>query len=141
MSQPPDHFDLVVVGAGPAGQKAAVQGRKAGKRVLLIERAARAGGECVRRGTIPSKALRQQAMDAVAFKRKMGNISLPTRGTGEISLTNHLREAAKISAAHVDTAEKQLARNGIDRAHGLARFIDAHTVEIVDVTGAARRVH
>ena len=57
----PPHYDIFVLGAGPAGQKAAVQGAKAGKRVLLVDREARAGGECVHRGTIPSKTLHERA--------------------------------------------------------------------------------
>ena len=55
----PANFDIIVIGAGPAGQKAAIQGAKAGKRVALIERERGIGGSCVYRGTIPSKTLRE----------------------------------------------------------------------------------
>ena len=54
---PSDRFDIVVIGSGPGGQKAAVQGAKAGKRVALIERERELGGSCVYQGTIPSKTL------------------------------------------------------------------------------------
>ena len=54
----PEHFDLVVIGSGPAGQKAAIQAVKAGRTVALLEREAAVGGACVHRGTIPSKTLR-----------------------------------------------------------------------------------
>jgi pyruvate/2-oxoglutarate dehydrogenase complex dihydrolipoamide dehydrogenase (E3) component len=53
------HYDIVVIGSGPAGQKAAIQGAKAGKRVAVIEREPGVGGSCVYRGTIPSKTLRE----------------------------------------------------------------------------------
>ena len=53
-----ERFDVVVIGSGPAGQKAAVQAAKAGKRVCVIEREVGVGGACVHRGTIPSKTLR-----------------------------------------------------------------------------------
>lgn len=55
------HYDIVVIGSGPAGQKAAIQGAKAGKRVAVIEREPGVGGGCVYRGTIPSKTLRECA--------------------------------------------------------------------------------
>ena len=58
---PEPHFDVVVLGSGPAGHKAAVQAAKIGKRVLIIDREPTAGGECVQRGTIPSKTLRESA--------------------------------------------------------------------------------
>src|SRR2546423_15636727 len=53
------HVDMVVIGSGPAGQKAAIQAAKLGKQVVLIERAAVPGGACINTGTIPSKALRE----------------------------------------------------------------------------------
>ncbi|MEN9580001.1 MAG: Soluble pyridine nucleotide transhydrogenase, partial [Pseudomonadota bacterium] len=62
-------YDLVVIGGGPAGQKAAVQGAKAGARVLLIERSKSAGGACVRYGTIPSKTLRETALSLGKFRK------------------------------------------------------------------------
>ena len=55
-------YDMLVVGSGPAGQKAAIQAAKAGKRVALVERDNLFGGACVHRGTIPSKTLRENAL-------------------------------------------------------------------------------
>ncbi len=63
------HYDIVVIGSGPAGQKAAIQGAKAGKRVAMIEREPGVGGGCVYRGTIPSKTLRESALQMDRLKR------------------------------------------------------------------------
>jgi NAD(P) transhydrogenase len=63
------HYDIVVIGSGPAGQKAAVQGAKAGKHVAVIEREPGVGGGCVYRGTIPSKTLRESALQLDRMKR------------------------------------------------------------------------
>ena len=65
----PNAYDIVVVGSGPAGQKAAIQGAKAGKKVVLIEQEQGIGGNCVYRGTIPSKTLRETALQFERLKR------------------------------------------------------------------------
>ncbi|MCK6499346.1 MAG: FAD-dependent oxidoreductase, partial [Nitrospira sp.] len=62
-------YDIVVIGSGPAGQKAAIQGAKAGKRVALVEQEQGIGGNCVYRGTIPSKTLRESAVQYDRIKR------------------------------------------------------------------------
>ena len=65
MSVPPvaaEIFDVVVIGSGPAGQKAAIQAAKAGRRVAVIERDRKVGGSCLHTGTIPSKSLREHAL-------------------------------------------------------------------------------
>ena len=67
-----EHYDIIVLGSGPAGQKAAIQGAKAGKRVALIERERGIGGSCVYRGTIPSKTLRESALHLDRLRRAVG---------------------------------------------------------------------
>ena len=66
---PASAYDIVVVGSGPAGQKSAIQGAKAGKKVVLIEQEPGIGGNCVYRGTIPSKTLRETALQYERLKR------------------------------------------------------------------------
>ncbi len=64
---------MIVIGSGPAGQKAAVQAAKAGARVCMIERELGVGGACVHRGTIPSKTLRETAVQLTGFRARIGD--------------------------------------------------------------------
>ena len=64
-----DCYDLIVLGSGPAGQKAAIQGAKSASRVAIVDRHPSAGGACVHRGTIPSKTLRESALDVSRLRR------------------------------------------------------------------------
>ena len=70
------HYDIVVIGSGPAGQKAAIQGAKAGKLVAMIEREPGVGGGCVYRGTIPSKTLRESALQVDRMKRSSTSLDV-----------------------------------------------------------------
>ena len=70
------HYDIVVIGSGPAGQKAAIQGAKAGKHVAMIEREPGVGGGCVYRGTIPSKTLRESALQVDRIKRSSTTLGM-----------------------------------------------------------------
>src|SRR6266511_7428 len=65
-----ESYDIVVIGSGPSGQKAAIQGAKFGQRVVVIEQDIRVGGACVHYGTIPSKTLRESAQSLVSFKQR-----------------------------------------------------------------------
>ena len=68
-----ESWDVVIIGSGPAGQKAAVQAAKAGRRVCVIERDQGVGGACVHRGTIPSKTLRETAAHLIGFRARIGH--------------------------------------------------------------------
>lgn len=133
MPAPSQHFDFVVLGAGPAGQKAAVQAAKSGRSVLLVDREARAGGECVHRGTIPSKTLRESAMRMTARDAR------PSEGE-RIKVESLMQRLSQVLGAHEAYIGRQLERNQVTRARGRARFVDAHTVEITGVDGARRQV-
>ena len=124
--------DFVVVGAGPAGQKAAVQAAKAGKRVVLIERESAIGGECVHRGTIPSKTLRQRAVE--------NNLHGRPGDRTEASLPALLGEVRQVISAHTQYMLAQLERNSIHVAHGQAVFLDANTLRIDQVGGGTYTV-
>ena len=71
------NVDVLVVGAGPAGQKAAVQAAKAGRSVAVVEQHREIGGDCVHRGTIPSKALRETALQISRARRTVAEVHLP----------------------------------------------------------------
>lgn len=137
MSGNPEAWDVVVVGSGPAGQKAAVQAAKAGKRVAVVERDQGVGGACVHRGTIPSKTLRETAMHLAGFRARMGShmrVEIPP----DLQLASLMDRMEAVVAAHVAYQEAQMARNGIEQVHGRARFVDPHTVAVESVYGAMR---
>ena len=133
----PIAFDIIVIGAGPAGQKAAVQGAKAGKRVALIERERGIGGSCVYRGTIPSKTLRESALHLDRLKRAGGAFEFSLKPDTQIStLLGRLEDVVK---THDTFMSKQLRRNGIALFHGRARFVSDRIVEMQAVDGAVQQ--
>jgi NAD(P) transhydrogenase len=121
-------FDIAVIGSGPAGQKAAIQGAKAGKRVALIERDNVVGGHCVHRGTIPSKTLRQNAV-RIAELRSHQHLfaSELCQAAAMVSLIENLDT---VISSHDRYIGDQLGRNGITHFHGQARFINANTLSV-----------
>lgn len=128
-------FDLIVIGSGPAGRRAAVQAAKLKKSVLVIERGRRVGGVCVHTGTIPSKTLRETVLNLTGWRERAfyGRTSRRSHICAE-----DLRRRMQITLDHeVDILEHQFARNGVEWTRGAARFVDPYTVELVD--GDARR--
>jgi NAD(P) transhydrogenase len=107
------NYDVVVIGSGPAGQKAAIQAAKAGKRVAVIERDRQVGGSCVHTGTIPSKSLREHAL-----RQRVRHVDL--MGAPIQSL---LDGVGKTVAAHDVYMAAQLARNHIELLRGRASFV------------------
>ncbi|MBX3464734.1 MAG: Si-specific NAD(P)(+) transhydrogenase [Planctomycetes bacterium] len=137
MTPPVETWDVVVVGSGPAGQKAAVQAAKAGRRVVVVEQDGGVGGACVHRGTIPSKTLRETAVHLRAFRARMGRhmqVEIPP----DVQLASLMDRMESVVAAHVAYQRAQLERNGIEAVHGRARFRDAHTLAVESVHGAVR---
>ncbi len=122
---------FVVIGAGPAGQKAAIQAAKAGHDVVLVERESAVGGACVRTGTIPSKTLRQRA----TRPRLHGEPEPVERPMEEL-----LAGVADVVEAHDRYMTAQLERNGVRVLRGQARFLGATRLEIVRISGPALRV-
>jgi NAD(P) transhydrogenase len=133
----PTGFDIIVIGAGPAGQKAAIQGAKAGKRVALIERERGIGGSCVYRGTIPSKTLRESALHLDRLKRAGEALNFSLKPDTHIATL--LSRLETVVSAHDTFMSRQLRRNGISLFHGRARFLDARTIEMQTVDGASQR--
>jgi NAD(P) transhydrogenase len=131
MNAPPEsRFDVLVLGAGPAGHKAAVQAAKAGKRVLIVDREPAAGGECVQRGTIPSKTLRESAAYLSGLRARsedMLDLALPP----QTRVAHLMRRLRAVRTAHERYLTAQLDRNGIVRWHGKARFRSSERVEVV----------
>lgn len=122
-------FDVVVVGSGPAGQKAAIQAAKAGRRVCLVEQEHAVGGACVHRGTIPSKTLRETARHLAQLRRRLGRhvrLEVPS----DVQLASLMERLDDVVRAHVEYQSRQLQRNGVVQIHGRARFLDPHAFEV-----------
>lgn len=130
----PGKYDLVVIGSGPGGQKAAIQASKAGARVAVVERAKAVGGHCVHSGTIPSKTFRETTLAFDLFRARSGGLfglHLP-QGTKVESLMQRLDS---VVSGHVSYISEQLARNGVEVHHGEARFFGPHEVGVRSVDG------
>jgi NAD(P) transhydrogenase len=132
-------FDLLAVGSGPAGQKAAIQAAKLGMRAACVEKHEMVGGVCVNTGTIPSKTLRE----AVLYLTGMTQRDLygqSYRVKEEITIDDLNRRTHHVIGREIDVIRDQLTRNHIALFEGSARFVDPHTIAIVDAAGAERRV-
>ena len=123
-------FDLIVIGSGPAGRRAAIQGAKLAKQVLVVERGHRVGGVSVHTGTIPSKTMRETVLNLSGW-RERGFYGRAYRVKQDISATDLLKRLHMTLDHEVEILEHQFARNGVDTARGTARFIDPTTIEIV----------
>jgi NAD(P) transhydrogenase len=122
-------YDLLVIGSGPGGQKAAIAAAKLGKRVAVAERRTMMGGVCVNTGTIPSKTLREAVLYLTGFtQRDMYGASY--RVKSEITIADLLARSQHVVAREVEIIRNQLLRNHIDILGGTARFEDAHTVVV-----------
>jgi NAD(P) transhydrogenase len=132
------HFDVIVLGGGPGGQKAAVQAAKAGRRVLLVERESSVGGECVRRGTIPSKTLRHSAMTYAHWRAEFAGDQGQARCDRALSAL--MRRQALVTQAHEQYMTRQMQRNAISVWRGQARFLSPRSIEVQEIGGALRTV-
>ena len=127
-------FDLVVVGSGPAGRRGAIQAAKLGKKVLVIEQGKRVGGVSVHTGTIPSKTLRETALNLSGW-RERGFYGRAYRVKQEIS-ADDLRRRLLITLDHeVEVLEHQFARNRVQHIRGKASFLTPDTLQIVKDDG------
>lgn len=128
------HYDMVVIGSGPAGQRGAIQAAKLGKRVLLVERAAQVGGVSAHTGTLPSKTLRE-AILYLTGQQQRGIYGPDYCVKTDVTLAD-LRERLAITIDHeVAITHDQLARNHVAIVHGTASFVDAHHIAVAHGDG------
>jgi NAD(P) transhydrogenase len=131
----PARYDLICLGSGPAGQKAAIQAAKAGCRAAVVESELRVGGACLLSGTIPSKALREQAL---RYRRmKVSASSLAVELEGDAPLSALLQGVDAVITAQDRYLNAQLQRNGIDLIRGRASFVDANRIQVQKLDGSA----
>jgi NAD(P) transhydrogenase len=122
-------YDLLCIGSGPAGQRAAVQAAKLGKRTAVIERGRFVGGVCVDTGTIPSKTFREAVltvMGRAGFTDGSGQQALRQRPSAQALMAR----VAKVEHLQAEIIREQLQRNDVTVLSGEAAFQDAHTVVV-----------
>ena len=128
------HYDLIIIGSGPAGRSAAIQAGKLKRRVLVIDRKDRLGGVSVHTGTIPSKTLRETVLNLTGWRERSfyGRAYRVKQDLGAEDLKGRLH----MTLDHeVDVLEHQFNRNHVDTLNGVARFVDANTVEVATEAG------
>src|SRR5688572_2677517 len=123
------HYDLLVIGSGPAGQKAAVQAAKAGKTVGVVERRQVSGGLCINIGTIPSKSLREAVLFLSGFRQR-NLYGASYRVKKDITFEDLAMRCDHVVKAEQQIIQNQLMRNYVDFIVGAASFLDPHRLSI-----------
>ena len=128
------HFDLIVIGSGPAGRRAAIQAAKLGHSTLVVEDRPRVGGASVHTGTIPSKTLRETVLNLSGW-RERGFYGLAYRVKKEIDEQDLSARLQKTLNYEVNVLEHQFMRNGVRTMAGVARFVDPHRITVTAANG------
>ena len=131
-------YDMVVIGSGPAGQRAAVQAAKLGKRTAIVERHAEIGGVMVNSGTIPSKTLREAVMYLTGY-RERGIYGESYSVKDDITMSDLMIRTNHVMQQKTDTLRHQLLRNRVELITADASFIDPHTLDLASVDGRGGR--
>jgi NAD(P) transhydrogenase len=127
-------YDLIVIGSGPGGQRAAIQGAKAGKRVAVVEKQAAVGGVCINTGTIPSKTMREAVLHLSGFYSKSfygSNYNVKEN----VTMADLNFRVQRVIENEVAVTQDQLKRNGVDVIHGFGKFTDAHHLRVENGSG------
>jgi NAD(P) transhydrogenase len=132
-------FDLVVIGSGPAGQRAAIQASKLGKRVAVVERRTVVGGVCINTGTIPSKTLREAVLYLTGYRlRSVYGDSYTVKE--HITINDLLFRADYVMRHEIDVIRSQLRRNQVELLPAEASFKDPHTLQLEFMDGRGDRL-
>lgn len=127
-------YDLVVIGSGPAGQRAAVQAAKIGKKVAVVERSSEPGGVAIHTGTIPSKTLREAVLDLSGLRQRT-LYGQSFRGKSEISVRDLLYRCDEVMRREKEVVKAQLHRNGVRLYEGLGSFESPKRVRVEGAEG------
>ena len=123
-------YDLIIIGSGPAGERAAIQAAKLERSVLVIEQDAAPGGSCTHRGTIPSKTLRESVQYLLHLReRSLYGVSVHMDEPLTINRLMHRKNAAVASL--VERLQHNIQRNHINYLQGQARFEDPYTISVL----------
>src|ERR1700739_175257 len=114
-------FDLMVIGSGPGGQRAAIQGAKAGKRGAIVEKQTSVGGVCINTGTIPSKTMREAVLHLSGFYDK-NFYGTNHAGKDSVTIADLNFRVQHVVENEIGVIQNQLKRNGVELLHGTASF-------------------
>ncbi len=128
------HYELLVIGTGPAGQRAAIQGAKCGHRVACVEQREVVGGVCINTGTIPSKTFREAVLNLSGYYTQ-NLYGRSYRAKEKITMPDLAFRVQHVIRTEIDVTTAQLARNGIEVLLGTASFVDPHRVQVANSRG------
>ena len=131
-------YDLLVIGSGPAGQRAAIQAAKLNKHVAVVERKAIIGGVCINTGTIPSKTLREAVLHFQVIGSTVSMVRL-IPSSRNITMADLLYRTDHVIQHELDIVRHQLQRNRVELVSAEASFVDANTVRLKYVDGRGWR--
>ncbi|MBV8514972.1 MAG: Si-specific NAD(P)(+) transhydrogenase, partial [Acidobacteria bacterium] len=128
-------YELIVIGSGPGGQRAAINAVKAGKRVALVEKQSM-GGVCINTGTIPSKTMREAVLHLSGFYDQ-SFYGANYHSKDQITMADLNFRVQRVIENEVSVVQDQLKRNGVDIYHGMAKFLDPHHLRVENNNGFA----
>jgi NAD(P) transhydrogenase len=128
-------YDLLVIGSGPSGQRAAVSAVKKGKRVALVEMRSVVGGACINTGTIPSKTMREAVLHLSGYNYR-SIYGMNYRVKEKITMSDLAFRVQHVIKTEIDVTEAQLSRNGVDVVTGIASFVDTNHVRVDGLNGS-----
>src|SRR5215467_5371755 len=127
-------YDLIVIGSGPAGQRAAIYGAKLGKKVALVEMREVVGGACISTGTIPSKTMREAVLHLSGYNYK-SIYGMNYRVKERITMADLAFRVQHVIKTEIDVTEAQLSRNNIEILVGMGSLVDANHVKVTNSRG------
>src|ERR1700688_3441648 len=130
-------YDMIVIGSGPAGQRAAIQAAKSGKKVALIEKREVIGGVCINTGTIPSKTMREAVIHFSGFHYQ-AIYGMNYRVKEKISMADLSFRVQHVIKTEVDVTQAQLSRNNVEMLMGQASFVDSTHIDVENSRGKTR---
>jgi len=127
-------YELIVIGSGPGGQRAAIQAVKAGKRVALVEKQSAVGGVCINTGTIPSKTMREAVLHLSGFYDQ-SFYGANYHSKDQVTMADLNFRVQRVIENEVSVIQDQLKRNGVELIHGLGKFTGPHNIRVENNNG------
>jgi NAD(P) transhydrogenase len=133
-----NEYDLICIGSGPAGQRAAIQAAKLGKKVVVIEKQKCVGGVCIETGTIPSKTFREAVQRLYASTSVDGPDASAYVAPLRPTMPQLIGQVGRVMQREMQTVVDALRRNNVDLVQGHASFVDPYTIQVDTPNGNSR---